>query len=530
MQELAAELRLSSAYPFRVEHVDLIETHISWVFLAGPFAYKVKKPVDFGFVDYSTLDRRRQFCEAEVRLNSRLAPDVYLGVMPITRWGDSVRFEGVGDAVEYAVKMRRLPDERMLDRLLASGKVTILDVERLAQRIASFHASTQAGPDIDHYGSLGVIEQNWRENFEQVQPFVGHRLTHSQYAQTYGFVRREIERLAAVFEQRVREGRIRDCHGDLRSESVWMDEAGDFRVFDCIEFNERLRYGDVASEVAFLASDLDWRGRPDLAWSWVEAYVAASGDRGLFDVLPFYKCYRAFVRGKVEALEQHGVAAIEERCRHGRAAREHFQLAEWYTFRFSPTLFLTCGQVGSGKTTLARGLGSILGLPVLSSDRVRKRLANLDPRQHVASELDQGLYGADFNRRTYDELYRQARELLREGGSVIVDATFNQAAERQRAMQAAHAAGAGYLILNIEAPDSVIYQRLAARALDQVTESDAGSEVFERVRTRFEAPEGVPARCLLQVPVSDSIQTSVQSAITSIRHQLSPDHDIGRTA
>jgi uncharacterized protein len=530
MVDLASQLQLPGAYPYLAKRVELVETHISWVFLAGPFAYKVKKPVNFGFVDYSSLERRRHFCHEEVRLNRRLAPDVYLDVVPVSLWANSLRVEGAGEVVDYAVKMRRLPRERMLDHLLASGKVSVVDVERLARHIAAFHAQAGTGPQIDAFGSPTVIGLNWRENFEQVDPFVGRWLRHDQFARTYAFVHRELDRLAPLFEQRVRQGRIRDCHGDLRCESVWMDDAGGYQVFDCIEFNERFRYGDVASEVAFLASDLDWRGRPDLAWSWVEAYVAASGDEGLRAALPFYKCYRAFVRGKVEALAQQSVASVEGRCKHGRAAREHFELAEWYTLRFPPTLFVTCGQVGSGKTTLARGAASILGLPLLSSDVVRKQLAGVDPRDRRPAQLDGGLYRPELVRSTYDELFRLAGDLLRRGQSVILDATFGRAAERQRAAQLARGAGAHFVILNVEAPDSVIYQRLLARSRGEPTESDAGAEIFEQVKTRFERPDGVPATQLVRVPMAGSMQQAVESAIQGIRQRLPQDHQVKRIA
>jgi predicted kinase len=301
-------------------------------------------------------------------------------------------------------------------------------------------------------------------------------------------------------------------------------------VFDCIEFNDRFRNGDVASEVAFLASDLDWRGRPELAWSWIEAYIRASGDEELREVLPFYKCYRAFTRGKVEAFEQEGVTSIEDRSKHGRAAREHFELAEAYTLRFPPTLFLTCGQVGSGKTTLARGLASILGLPVISSDLVRKELAGIDPREHRPSGLATGLYDPAAVRRTYDEMYRRAAACLRRGEGVILDATFGREAERQRALQVARLAGGGCLVLNPEAPDSVIYQRLAARSRDRAAESDAGPELFEQLKTQFEAPGGLSASQLVRVPAARRAGDAVHAALAGIRQRLPQDHDIRRSA
>ncbi|HLG69765.1 MAG TPA: AAA family ATPase [Chloroflexota bacterium] len=530
MRDLVSELRQPGAYPYPVDHVEVVETHISWVFLAGPFAYKVKKPVNFGFLDYSTLERRRFFCAEEVRLNQGLAPNTYVGVVPVAQWADALRLEGAGEAVEYAVKMHRLPPERMLDALLAADKLTVPDIERLAARIAAFHGQARTGEGIDDFGGRRIIEQNSRENFEQVHPFVGRWLIHSQFARVYSFVHQELDRLAGLFERRVRGGRIRECHGDLRSESVWMDPSGEFQVFDCIEFNERLRCSDVASEVAFLASDLDWRGRPDLAWSWVEAYVRASRDEELRELLPFYKCYRAFVRGKVEAFEQEGVSSIEDRSKHGRAAREHFQLAESYALRFAPTLFLTCGHIGSGKTTLARGLASILGLPIISSDVVRKELAGINPREHQPSPAGGGLYQPGLVGQTYGEMYRRASELLRRGGGVILDATFARDSERQRAFQTARLAGAGYMVLNVEAPESLIYQRLVARSHGQVTESDAGPELFEQVKTRFEAPNGVSPTQLVRVPMTGSIGDAVRVALGGIRQRLPQDHDVRRSA
>ena len=530
MRDLASQLQLPSAYPYPVKDVQLVETHISWIFLAGPFAYKVKKPVNVGFLDYSTLERRHHFCEEEVRLNKRLARDVYLQVVPVACWADALRFEGAGEVVDYAVKMTRLPRERMLDQLLAMGKVDVSDVERLAWKMAAFHASAETGQAVNEFGSRRAIEENWHENFDQVRPFVGRWLRHDQFARTYAFVHQALDRLAPVFEQRVREGRIRDCHGDLRSESVWMDAAGEFQIFDCIEFSDRFRFGDIASEVAFMASDLDWRGRPDLAWSWVEAYVGASGDECLRDLLPFYKCYRAFVRGKVEALEHQSLASIADRCPHGRAAREHFELAESYTLQFPPTLFLTCGQVGSGKTTLARGLASILGLNVLSSDIVRKQLAGVDPREHTAAQLDGCLYQPELVRSTYEELYRQAGDLLRTGQSVILDATFSRAGERQRAAQLARRLGARYLVLSLDLPDSLAHQRLLQRSQGRSTESDAGPEVFEQVKTRFESPDGLPVTQLVRVPMSASVAAAVRSTLASIRQRLPQDHQVKRTA
>lgn len=491
---LVEGLARPAAYPYPVDRVECVQTHISWVFLAGPYAYKVKRPVRFDFLDYSTLERRRQLCHEEVRLNRRLAPDVYLGVVPITATADGWRMEGEGEALEWAVKMVRLPQERMLDVLLAAGAVSEADLRRLAGRLAAFHAQAATGPGVDEFGARGVIAGNWEENFAEVAPFVGDLLTAAQLERCRRFVARQLDEGAAAFAARVAQGRIRDCHGDLRAESVWLGEDGRLEIFDCLEFNPRLRCGDVAGEVAFLASDLDWRGRPDLAWGFVDEYVARAEDAGLADLLPFYKCYRAFVRGKVAGLtiQADGLAAdVVERQR--ASARQRFVLAELYTRRLRPTLLLTCGQVGSGKTTTAQALGSLLGLPLRSSDRVRKELAGLGPLEHRPAPLDAGLYAPAATRATYDALYAWAAARLGRGQSVVLDATFSQAAERKRARQVAEAAGAEFLVVHTVLPDAVVRERLARREADPANVSDAGVALYERARARFEPPVEVPA-------------------------------------
>jgi uncharacterized protein len=505
------------AYPYTVDSVDLIQTHISWVFLAGPFVYKVKKPVDFGFVDYTTLDRRRFYCHEEVRLNSRLAPDVYLGVVPIARREGAVRVEGSeGEVVEYAVKMRRLSQDRMLDQLLLAGAVSAADVRRLAERIARFHELAGTNENVSRFGSQEAIHGNWQENFEQVRPYLGETITHDEYERCRRFVRDQLERRRPLFARRLQEGQIRDCHGDLRAESVWMAPDGAFQIYDCIEFNERLRYGDVASEVAFLASDLDRRGRPDLAWEWATHYTFAAGDRDLMTLLPFYKCYRAFVRGKVESLtaDQPGSST------HRQAARERFRLADLYTTKLPPTVFITCGQVGSGKSTLAHGLASLLGLPVLSSDAVRKELAGMPAEEHRPGSLDTGLYEPDARRAVYDELYRRGGEALSMGGSIILDATFSRQEERSRAAALARDHAARFVVLWAELPEALIRERLARRVADATSLSDAGPEIYDLTQSRFEAPAETASVQVHRVDMSRPVGDAVSEAAWSIRRRM----------
>jgi uncharacterized protein len=313
----------------------LLQTHISWVVLAGPYVYKLKKPLALGFLDYSTPEKRLEACHREVALNRRLCPWVYLGVMPIS--GESVKPDGSRTVLDYAVRMRRLPQDRMLDVLLDRGEATNSMMEALAERLADFHTFAATGPGIDEHGSPTAIWANAAENFRQTRPFLGRTLD----ARTWALVRwssmRFLEENLELFKRRVARGRIRDGHGDLHAANICMTEP--IAIFDCIEFNDRFRCGDVAAEVAFLAMDLEYRHRADLATAFVDRYVEVSGDHELRDVLDFYICYRAYVRGKVESLklDEPGFSAEENGTALARA-RRYFDLSRSYAIRLASTV------------------------------------------------------------------------------------------------------------------------------------------------------------------------------------------------
>jgi len=357
---LVEALLRPEAYPHRPRRIRLVETHISYVFLAGPYAYKVKKPVNFGFLDYSTLEKRRHFCEEEVRLNRELCPDTHLGVIPITRSAHGFAVGGGGEVVEYAVLMRRLPENRMLDRLVRRGRVEAEVLVRLARRVAAFHAASARGPEIDRFGSPEMVRFNWEENFAQTAPYVGRTLPRRWYEGIRRYVGDFLRNSAELLLKRLAEGRIRDCHGDLRAESVCVEDG--ICVFDRIEFNDRFRYGDVASEVAFLTMDLDALGRPDLGYVFAEAYIAASGDLELRRLLPFYQCYRAYVRGKVTGFRLDQVGTEREGLKVRRLARRYFRLA-WDYARAPqrPVVLALTGTPPDAGLFLARGLGCRLG-------------------------------------------------------------------------------------------------------------------------------------------------------------------------
>jgi aminoglycoside phosphotransferase family enzyme len=285
-------------YPHHPAEVDLLQTHISYLFLAGELVYKVKKPVDFGFLDFTTLEKRRHFCQEEIRLNKRFSPEVYLEAVRISRVGDAFRLGDDTEVIEYAVKMRRINEDHMLYRLLEAGKVESEAMVHIGRHLAKAYAAIPSDEKAQAFGALDVISINIVENFEQTRRYIGGPITQEQFDAIEAWSLSFMKENTALFEQRVAQGYIKDCHGDLHLQHICV-EGEKIYIFDCIEFNERFRFGDVASDVAFLAMDLDFNGHPDLARTFVHAYTEASGDTTLAQVLVFYKVYRAYVRAKV---------------------------------------------------------------------------------------------------------------------------------------------------------------------------------------------------------------------------------------
>jgi aminoglycoside phosphotransferase family enzyme len=330
-KELIQSLLNPQAYPDKPESVVLIQTQMSLVFLTGKYAYKSKKPVDFGYLDYTTLEKRKYFCEQEVLLNRRLCPEVYLGVVPITADKGRYIVNGKGAIAEYAVKMLQLPYDRMMDCLILDNKLSPDMVIRVAKKLAEFHRNAATNKEIASYGDISVITTNVVGNLSQADKYIGISLTEKMYKRIDNYTSGFINRNESVFKHRAADGKIRDCHGDLHAAHICF--ADGIYIYDCIEFNDRFRYGDIASEVAFLAMDLDRFDRPDLSRHFVNTYIETSGDKSLNEMLNFYKCYRACVRGKVESFEYDDVnIPADERARDVESAKKYFRLAETYTY------------------------------------------------------------------------------------------------------------------------------------------------------------------------------------------------------
>ena len=320
------------AYDEEPGRIELTQTHISFVFLTRNFVYKVKKAVNFGFLDFTTLEKRRFFCEKEVELNKRLCEGMYLEVVPINR-RNAIKIKGEGETVEYAVKMKRMPQETMMSNLLENKKMNKKTVEEIAKIIAEFHSKAETNTMISRFGSLATIETNWKENFEQTREFVGKTISTTDFRSIHKRVIDFMRRNASFFEKRIEECRVRDCHGDIHSGNIFVVDR--IYIFDAIEFNERFRYSDVASDIAFLAMDLDFKGRIDLSNLFVKRYVEYSGDQELTKLLPFYECYRAYVRGKVTSFRLKDLRlGIEEKKAAMKEAKAYFKLASTYAKSF----------------------------------------------------------------------------------------------------------------------------------------------------------------------------------------------------
>jgi aminoglycoside phosphotransferase family enzyme len=329
LPSLVEALLKPQAYPHRPAEIELAQTQMSFVFLTGEYVYKIKKPVNLGYLDYTTLEKRHFFCRQELELNRRLCPDAYLAVVAVVEEKGEFRVEGEGQAMEYAVKMRQLPQDRMMDVLLSRGQVTLEMVARLVEKLVNFHQGAETNREIAAFGRLDVVRGNCDENFAQTQKYVGLTIFRAKYERIRGYTDHFIKTKAGLFETRVREGRIRDCHGDLHAAHVCLSDH--ICIYDCIEFNDRFRYCDVASEIAFLAMDLDRYQQAGLSRHLVDTYVRLSHDGELLSLLNFYKCYRAYVRGKVESFKlDDPLISQSEKAKALEGARSYFQLAESY--------------------------------------------------------------------------------------------------------------------------------------------------------------------------------------------------------
>ncbi|MEZ5990221.1 MAG: AAA family ATPase [Planctomycetota bacterium] len=487
------------AFPRPADHVETLETHISRLYFVGDRVYKVKKPVDLGFLDFRALDDRRHYCEEELRLNRRLSPDVYLGVLPIVAVGDgAVRVGGDGEPLDWCVEMRRLPADRMLDRLLAAGEIDNELCRGLATLLARFHGGAATGEGVDEHGSFAAVSANTLDNFAHCRAFAGRVFPARAFDRLEAWTAARLDELRDLIEARVRAGHVREGHGDLHAGNVCVlrgvDGHPSFRVYDCIEFTPRFRCADVACDLAFLLMDLDLRRYRGFS-GWLEhAYVEAAGDRELRALLPFYKAYRAMVRAKVAALRSAQCeGGLREACE--AEALRYFLLATSYAL--PPVLVLCCGLPGSGKSSAAGEVAAPFEARVLESDRVRKRQHGLAPGERSGSGVGEGIYVASASDATYAELLALATESLDEHRSVVVDAGLRTRDRRRPFLALGRARRVPTVLVWLDPPERVVLERLAARERRGGSVSEAGPEVWHALRAGFEPPEaGEGALCV----------------------------------
>jgi aminoglycoside phosphotransferase family enzyme/predicted kinase len=464
--------------------LELVETHISWVFLGDWDVWKVKKPVSLGFLNFSTVEQRRAACDAEVRLNRRLAPGVYRGIVPVTV--DSRgrhRIGGDGEPVDWAVHMVRLPDADRADIRLREGRLSAALVEAIASRLAKFHVDARCDAETSQFGTIDAIGVNVRENFQQTRKAIHAHLSPEQAEEIerwqYGF----LEEYADLFGARIAGGRVRDGHGDLRLQQVYCRDDGEITIIDCIEFNERFRYADVCADVAFFSMDLAWHERVDLAEYFLACYAREASDYDLYPLVDFYESYRAYVRGKVATilLAEPGVAhATRERAAH--EARRYFVLALASERRsvLPPLVVAVGGVLAAGKSTVATQIGQVMAAPVVDTDRTRKVLLGVDPTKPLPD--------APW---VYNEVFRRADAVLGSGRPVVLDASFRSAAARQRARALAENRGIPFYFVECRAPADVCRDRLQHRA-EEGGVSDGRLEIFDDFLERWEAVNELP--------------------------------------
>lgn len=517
-----------SSYSHPVTQVLRRETHVSHVFLAGVFAYKLKKSVKFPFLDSSTLTRRRRFCHLELVLNRRLAPSVYLDLVPVTdspkglRLGQEDRKDRV---IEWLVRMHRLPEERMLDRLVARHAVRPKDIKPIAERLIRFFKSAHRSSVIDRYGAPKEMQTLLLDNLHECEIFVGRLVSR----ETYAFLEAAYRQILALYEplwmRRIREGRIIDGHGDLRCENICMTNP--VSIFDCVEFQKAFRYGDMANDLSFLLMDLEFRGRKDLARVLVERYRKNIADSTLDRVLPVYQCHRSLVRGKVR-----GLAWLQHpRTKEGRRIRKlscrHFDLALAYARGFAPPrLIAVGGLIGTGKSTLAKHLSQALGAAWLRTDEIRLReFAN---KRSTHQGFAQGIYAPHISDLVYHRLIQRAETLVSQGQSVICDGTFSKASGRESLRDVARRHGASFHFLECVVPKAVAMNRLRRRFMAQADLSEAQPTHYEWLSRGYEPVRGFTASEWTRLNTSGSSRSSFQTALHALRHVWTPELSLDR--
>lgn len=497
---LARALTNPTCYPHPVESVQHLETHISHILLAGEYAYKIKKPLNLGFLDFTTLERRKFCCLEELRLNRRLAPALYLDCVPIGG-APTQPLLGAVDAIEYAVKMRRFPQTELLDRCLAEGRLRTDHIDALARRLADFHGAVERLDERRPLGAPEQVQQPALDNFTALSELLTEPAERPLLERLEQWTQATFAALRGVLAARHAGGFIRECHGDLHLGNMFL-EQDQIVIFDCIEFNEALRWIDVMSDLGFLLMDLHYRGAAGYAWRLLNGYLEYSGDYDGLRVLPYYQVYRALVRAKIAAIrERQPALSAAEREKQRRECRRHLELALAFTRPAPPWLLITQGVSGSGKSYASAHLAEQPGAVRIRSDVERKRLFGLAPLAASHSGLNQGLYAPEAGRRVYQRLATLADRILAAGYPALVDATFLEAEQRRPFRDLAAARGAPFILLACRAAPATLRERVAARKARGDDAAEADLQVLERQLEHYAPP--APAEQPLWLDAAD---------------------------
>jgi aminoglycoside phosphotransferase family enzyme/predicted kinase len=515
LAELIDALSAPAAYPQPVEKVEVRQTHISVVFLAGEYVYKLKKPVKPNFLDFSTLEKRLHYCREEVRLNRRLAPDVYLDVVPAIRTANGLKWEVEGEVIEWAVKMRRLPEEATLLERLQRDEVGVEMIESLARKIASFHRTAETNEWIASFGRFEGVARIVRDVFSNSMPQVGKTVSQGVFDRIRVLTEERLTQLRPFIEGRASRGMPRDTHGDLHLDHIYYfpdkPPPADLVIVDCIEFNERFRYIDPVSDMAFAVMDLAFQGRRDLARTFADAYFRAADDVEGRELLPLYTAYRATVRGEVEGM----LVVQQEVPESERATAEKKARARWLLALGQlekpgkkPCLLFMAGLPGTGKSMLAQALAERANFSLIRSDVVRKELAT------EARSAGNEIYTPEWNARTYAECLLRAEPLLFEGKRVLVDATFREEKERRIFLEAAIRWGVPGAMLLCRSEAETVRRRLQQRKGDA---SDADWSIYLHLSANWQEVSAPTQRHCYTISTDGTPDEALSRALEVLR-------------